>query len=249
MLTQLQQYLRLAASRGRTTTRVHPFLVTVDEAADHPFLNYAIPDDGAVPTTREVDALAAAFVARGRVPRLEYLDETAPGTLTALQARGFRVEGRLQAMIATAAEDVPPPDGYVIEAPEGDDIAAMLAVQNVAYGAPAAVEATQVSRSRALRSAGGIVLAVRETAGGTVVGGGVATPPGGDGYSEVAGIAVAAAHRRRGLATALTAALTTRALDAGIRAAFLTPADDDVARLYARAGYERKGDMLHVRRA
>lgn len=55
------------------------------------------------------------------------------------------------------------------------------------------------------------------------------TPP--NGFTEVAGIAVAAAQRRRGLATALTAELARRAFAAGVRAAYLTPADDEVARL------------------
>ncbi len=138
MLTQLQQYLRAAASRGRTTSQVGPFLVTIDEDTDHPYLNYAIPDDGARPSDADVTALVAAFSDRGRIPRLEYLTPTAPDALAALEAAGFGVEDRPQAMTATRAVTVAPPDGYALVVPESDaDLTAMLGVQNVAYDAPA----------------------------------------------------------------------------------------------------------------
>ncbi len=123
----------------------------------------------------------------------------------------------------------------------------MLAAQNVAYGAAPEVDPAQLARSAALEAAGGVALAILGP-GGSVVGGGVATPPAGLGFTEVAGIAVAEAHRRRGLAAALTAELTRRALAAGAHTAYLTPGDDGAARVYARAGFAGVGHVLHVRR-
>lgn len=200
MLTQLLQYLRAAASRGCTTSHVGPFLVTIDEDTDHPYLNYA----------------------------------------------SFAVEDRLQAMTATRAVTVAPPDGYALVVPESDaDLTAMLGVQNVAYDG---VCPAQLRASRLSQAAGGIVVAVRREQDGRIVGGGVAAPPAGSAFTEVAGIAIDAGHRRRGLATALASELTRRALAAGVRTAFLTPRDDEVARLYSRAGYTRTAQMLHVRR-
>ena len=250
MLTELQRYLRAAASRGRTTARVGPFLVTISESTDHPFLNYAIPDDGAQPSPEDVRALVAAFAARARVPRLEYLEPSAPASLAALVAGGFAVEGRLQAMTAERAVEVPVPAGYSIAAPATDeDLAAMLDAQQAAYGELGMSGAEQLAASRESQAAGGIALAIRHDATATIVGGGIATPPRGSGFTEISSIAVAQQHRRRGLATALAAQLTRCALAAGVRTAFLTPADDEVARLYERAGYERIGRMLHVRLA
>ena len=250
MLTQLQQYLREAASRGRSTARVGPFLVTISESTDHPFLNYAMPDDGAQPTAEDVGALVAAFAARGRVPRLEYLEPSAPACLAALVAGGFALEGRLQAMTAKRAAEVPVPAGYSVGVPAtNEDLAAMLDAQQAAYGELGMSSAEQLAVSRESQAAGGIALAIRHHETATIVGGGVATPPGGSGFTEISSIAVAEAHRRRGLATALAAELTRFALAAGVRTAFLTPADDEVARLYERAGYERIGRMLHVRLA
>lgn len=249
MLTHLQQYLRAAASRGRTTSHVGPFLVTIDEDTDHPYLNYAIPDDGARPSDADVTALVETFTGRGRIPRLEYLAPTAPVALAALEAAGFAVEDRLQAMTATRAVAVPPPAGYTLVVPQSDaDLTAMLGVQNVAYDAPAAVRPAQLRASRASQEAGGIVVALRHEQDGRIVGGGVATPPQGAAFTEVAGIAINPRHRRRGLATALASELTRQALAAGVHTAFLTPRDDEVARLYTRAGYMRTGQMLHVRR-
>ena len=59
MLTHIQRALR-ASIEGRAE-RLGPFVVRFDEDNDNPFLNYAIPDDGAVPTSQEVDSLIAAF--------------------------------------------------------------------------------------------------------------------------------------------------------------------------------------------
>lgn len=248
MLQQLQQYLRAAASQGRATERLGPFLLTTNAATASPFLNYAIPDDDARPTGQEIAALVAAMEARERIPRLEYLERTAPAVLEALEGAGFAVELRPPVMVASAAARVGLAEGYgFLEPAEDADRRALLAVQNVAYGAAPEVDAEQLARSRAVETAGGVVLAIRAP-DGTTAGGGVTTELDGSGFTEIAGIAVAEAHRRRGLAAALTAELTRRALAAGVHTVFLTPGDDGAARVYARAGFEGVGHMLHIRR-
>lgn len=250
-LVALQRYLRDTASRGRSTSRVGPFLLTVDEGSDHPYLNYAIPDDGAAPTPEEVAALGAAFSARGRVGRLEYLEPSAPAALAVLEAGGFAVEGRLRAMTAERAAELPVPEGIAWVAPEADAdvLRAMLSVQSVAFGGPAEVALGDLERSRERSAAGGHVLAARDEASGLIVAGGIVSPPEGSPFTDIGGIAVAEPFRRRGIASALTAELTRRALCAGARTAFLTPGDDGAARAYERAGFALVGVMLHLRRA
>jgi hypothetical protein len=81
---QLQQYLRRAAPHGRDTAQIGPFLATFHQHSDHPYLSYAIPEDGARPTAEDVSALVAAYEARGRTPRLEYLPAAAPAVEAAL---------------------------------------------------------------------------------------------------------------------------------------------------------------------
>src|SRR5918998_760596 len=97
-LTRIQAYLRTAASGTRETARFGPLLATFNRDTDHPFLSYAIPDDGASPSADDVAELIAAFRARGRVPRVEYLPAVAPAAEAALLAGGFEVERRVALM-------------------------------------------------------------------------------------------------------------------------------------------------------
>ncbi|MBD2774217.1 GNAT family N-acetyltransferase [Iningainema tapete] len=72
MDSRIQSYLRVAASHQRDTERIGPFLATFTHHNDNPFLNYAIPDDDATPSSADVAALIAAYERRSRIPRLEY---------------------------------------------------------------------------------------------------------------------------------------------------------------------------------
>jgi predicted GNAT family acetyltransferase len=56
--------------------------------------------------------------------------------------------------------------------------------------------------------------------------------------SEIAGVGTLPAARRRGLAAAVTSALVGDALGRGIDVVFLSAADEDVARVYRRLGFE-----------
>src|SRR5947208_9833624 len=83
-------YLR-ASFADRNTKQVGPFLASFTPHDDNPYLNYAIPDDGAEPTDQDVQALIAAYAARNRKPRLEYLSELAPKVEDPLLRGGFSV--------------------------------------------------------------------------------------------------------------------------------------------------------------
>lgn len=246
---QLQQYVRHAASRGRDTERIGPFLATFDPHNDNPYLSYAMPDDGAQPTGADVAALIAAYERRGRVPRLEYLPAVAPHVEAVLLDAGLTVEARLPVMTCSPDDivDLGRPPGIALAVPETDeDLLAMAAAQMEAFGEsppdPAGVE-----RTRAALEDGMLAILARDEASGATVGGGVATAPG-DGVTEVAGIGVVAAFRRRGIAGAMTARLTRDAFAAGVRTAFITPGDDGAQSVYARAGFADTGVILHIRR-
>ncbi len=66
-------YLRASVTLARETVRIGPFLASFSSADPIRFLNYAIPDDGAVPTSADVAALTDAYHQRGRLPRFEYV--------------------------------------------------------------------------------------------------------------------------------------------------------------------------------
>lgn len=103
MNDQIQSYLRFAASQHRETKQIGSFLATFDRHSANPFLNYAIPDNDATPSSTDVIALIAAYNRRKRQPRLEYITELAPAVEEALIAAGFTVEGRLPLMTLHSA--------------------------------------------------------------------------------------------------------------------------------------------------
>lgn len=246
---QLQQYLRCAAARGRDVEQIGPFLATFDPHTDRRYLSYAIPDDGARPTARDVAALVDAYERRGRVPRLEYLPGVAPDAEAALLAGGLVLEARLPAMTCEPGQavDVSPPAGFSLGVPAGDDeLRALSAAQRAAFGEGPPDEAA-LARTRTSIDAGALAVHVRDDATGTIVGGGATTVPGG-GVTEMVGIGVVQPYRRRGLAAAITARLTRDAFAAGVTTAFLTPGDDGAHRVYERAGFVDTTVMLHLAR-
>src|SRR5438477_10225056 len=110
-LQRIQSYLRVAAPRGRDHEQIGPFLATYNRLDDNPYLNYAIPDDGATPSPADVAALVNAYRARARKPRLEYIPSLAPEVESVLLDAGFAVEGRLPLMTYVRGVDAPPPAG------------------------------------------------------------------------------------------------------------------------------------------
>lgn len=62
-----------------------------------------------------------------------------------------------------------------------------------------------------------------------------------DDVAEIAGVATLPTARRRGLGAAVTAALARHALDTGVDLIFLSAGSDDIARVYARVGFQRVG--------
>jgi ribosomal protein S18 acetylase RimI-like enzyme len=246
---QLQKYLRRAAAREREVERVGPFTATFDPGNDNPYLNYAIPDDGARPTADDVTALAAAYRRRRLVPRLEYLPTAAPAVEAALLAGGFVVEARLPGMTCApgAVVDLVPSGAIAIAVPETDaDWRGVSAAQHTAFGDDAQpASAEEIARQHGRLAAGGFALLARDETTGQVVAGGVATVPG-DGVTEIAGIGVLESHRRRGIAGAITAGLARAAFAAGLTTVWLTPGDDGAHRVYARAGFADTTVILHV---
>jgi ribosomal protein S18 acetylase RimI-like enzyme len=246
MDASIQSYLRAAVGH-RELVRVGPFLAAFDRTIDHPYLSYAIPDDGAQPSAADVAALRAAFDARGRVARLEYLPAVAPAAEAALLAGGFAVEADLPLMTSAPGEvpELPVPDGVeLVLAATDAELAAGGAVAHAAFGEPGEPSAAGVERTRRILDGGG--LAVLAVAGAEPVGWGQTTPPL-QGATELVGIAVSEAYRRRGTGSAITARLAREAFARGVRLAFLTPGDDGAERAYARAGFRPRTRMLHLR--
>jgi ribosomal protein S18 acetylase RimI-like enzyme len=238
----LQAFLRASAQRGRRVLRTGPFTVTLHHDDPLRFLNYAIPDDGAEPDAAAVAALRDAFRAHDRLPRLEWIEEAAPAVAPALAAHGMVQELRTPLM-ACGPDDLAAPradvEGLSVAPVADADLRASTNVQRVAFGLEPLAADEPPSDSR--RRGGGTVLA--RVAGAPVAAATWTAIV--DGTSEVAGVATAAAWRRRGLAAVVTAAAARGAFAAGARVCVLSPGHDEAQRVYARAGFRGAATMLH----
>jgi predicted GNAT family acetyltransferase len=245
---QLQEHVRQVAVRGRDVERIGPFVATFDPRSADAYLSYAFPDEGARPSAEDVNALAAAYRRRQRVPRLELFPAVAPDVADALARGGFSVEAELAVMTCGAEDAIAAdgPAGVAIEVPRSDDLRGMRVAQHRAFGdEEPVVDDAELARQRASMGEGALAVLARDVVTGAIVGGGVATVPA-DGVTEIAGIGVLESHRRRGIAGALTCALTAAAIAAGIELAWLTPGDAGAHRVYALAGFQDRSTMLHM---
>ena len=236
---RVQASIRAVNAAERDAIVAGPFTLYRNRASDHPYLNYAVPNAGAVEWDG-IDALRAAFAAHGLRPRLEFVAECAPGLEEALAAAGFELQGRYPVMTLPADDlrEVPAPEGVVIARVLGRAATcrALLRTAAEAFGDGPPTDA-QVG---AYRGRGHLARADGEPAGAAF------HSPIAEGVSELGGIGVRERFRRRGIAAALTRR-PPAAVAAGAELCFLTPGDDGAERVYARAGFARAGTtMVHM---
>lgn len=239
---RIQAFLRAAAAPGREIVRVDPFTAYLDPRDDLTFLNYAIPDDGAVPQAPAIAELRTRFRARNRLPRLEWIEEAAPEVAAALEAAGMEEELRAPLMscgpseLLEASADVP---DLAVGAVGDPDVRECVNLQRKAFGGEELGAGKEPADPR--RHGGGAVLA---RSGDTPVAAAGWTPVI-DGVSEITGVATAELWRRRGLAGAVTAAAARETFAAGAGLCVLSPGNEGALRVYERAGFRRVAVMLH----
>jgi len=144
---------------------------------------------------------------------------------------------------------VPIPPGIELLIPTTDeDIRGMMMAQHEAFGAaPDTPSDEAVASFRASIQEGMLAVYARDAATHDPTGGGEGTIPV-DGLTEIAGIGVREAYRRRGIAAALTSGLVKKAFQAGATLPFLMAAAEAEERIYARAGFTTIGYTLHISR-
>ena len=246
MQSRIQSYLRVVAPTGRDELQVGPFQATFHPKSTNPYLNYAIPRDAAEPTQQEVVALISAYRQRGRRARLEYVGDLAPRVEQALLARGFQIEGRLPLMAFGGSDiaKVQPPEGIDLVIPTTDeDLYAMATVQAEAYGEEVPDLGIVADRRTALDH-GSLAMVARNLDTKIVAAG--SSSPIRDGLSEIAGIGVIPAQRRRGIATALAQRLAIELMTRGADLPWLMAAGDSEQHAYERAGFVVIGEILHI---
>jgi GNAT superfamily N-acetyltransferase len=239
-LRDVQACLR-AGIASRATT-VGPFLVLLNDKSANPFLNYAVPIDGAAPTRSDVTTLVSYFTERDRLPRLEYV-RPAPEVDAPLVEAGFDVAATLTLMAIDELLEFHPKPGYEVVFPDDEDrLRQAVAVQDAAYGEQREPDPSELLAT--LEQGGCVALAI-ETATGEPAGAGLFTGPH-FGLVEIAGVGVLAGHRRRGVGRRLTTDLTAEALRRGHQP-FLQAERNEPARVYQRIGYRVIGEMADAR--
>ena len=236
---RVQASIRAVNAAERETVVVGPFALYRSRASDHPYLNYAVPAEGAT-EWEAIDELREAFVARGLQPRLEFVAERSPGLEEALAAHDFALQARIPVMTCPEEHlrEVPAPPGVVIARVFGGaDVRPLLEVQAAAFGdGPPTDQAVRAYRGR------GVLARAEGVPAGAASHTAVA-----EGVSEIGGVGVLERFRRRGIAAALTAAVAAEAFAEGAELCFLTPGDEGAERVYGRAGFARAGTtMVHM---
>jgi predicted GNAT family acetyltransferase len=243
---RIQAAIRADATRSREVERIGPFVATFTPGSRNPFLNYAIPEADGEPTAGDVAALVETFARHGHAPRLEYVPGLAPAVEPVLRAAGFVVEGLLALMVCEQRPEAAPPEGIDVRiAVSREDVRAAATAQNEAYGEPDPPSERRVDGIVRSIAAGGLLVVAVDAATAEPAGGGGCTPPD-EGATELTSVGVRPSYRRRGIAGAMVALLARTMLARSADLVFLTAAGEAEARIYARLGFTRIGEVLHI---
>jgi len=246
---RVQSYFRRVAKRQYDAVPLPPFTLFFHPTDPLPWLNYAIPDADATPDVGPVAAaLRAAFAARGRVPRFEFLEAFAPSLPASLAAEGFTEAARPLLMTLEAGDLREPPavPGLTIEVltPRSplESARNFVSVQRRAFGMPGAGPVSEADASWMVTSLGDgrAFLAFLD---GEPVGTGMFTHPL-DGLTEIAGVSTLEPFRRRGIGAAVTHAAAALAFSRGVSGVLLSAGDERAGRVYGGVGFRPAGSVL-----
>jgi GNAT superfamily N-acetyltransferase len=252
LLAELERYYDTAPRAMCDTEEVGPFTLFVRRGNGFPY--YARPRLG---LTKEVTADDVTTVlSRQReldVPRaVEWVHDTTPSLLEAARSAGMTVDECPLFVLAGDPPDVRPDAGIHVVTVDDPHLKLVCAAVSVSFAHAgtavgeasiaerddeAATHPTYAERMAAILKGGLSVLVGAFDPRAGPVGGGSHNPRGD--VSEVVGVGVLPAYRRRGLAAAITALLARDALDQGVRTVFCSAQDDAVARVYESVGFRR----------
>lgn len=263
LLSELERYYDTVPRVGGARAEdFGPLTLFVQEGGGWPY--YARPaldaSEGAAATAADVERVLARQRELGVPESFEWVAETTPSLRAAVEAAGLHVHAHpLMVLDAAAAAAAAPahPDVRLLGA---DDplLPAAVTVPALAFGAPGTAVgeagpeqlAAALSGPEAAERAAGVssMIASGRTVMAAAVRDGVVLCAGqynpvGD-VAEVVGVGTLPSARRQGLALGVTAALVARALESGARTVFLSAGDEDVARVYGRAGFRRVATAL-----
>jgi ribosomal protein S18 acetylase RimI-like enzyme len=262
LLVHVDAYLDAAPRSSCTVEEIGPFSVFIGSTGGWRY--YARPrhgSDASLVTAADVAAVTERQRELEQPEAFEWVEELAPEVTTACRDAGLQVRAH-PLLVHREPLAVPVPNGIRIRRLTSDDsaVAGSMAVAQVAFGAmgadatgsvadrDAAIAQTPPTAVEHVRSrilAGRTVVVVAEDERG-VLACGSHNPV--DDATEIVGVATLPEERRRGLGAAVTDTLVADAIRRGIQVILLSAQDDDVARVYERAGFERVATAMAAQR-
>lgn len=264
VLQTLETYYDSVPRPRSDVEEIGPFTLFVARAGwpyyARPRLGGAAPSGGIASVTEAVRRVLDRQRELGVPLAFEWVGETTPWLLAPAEAAGMTVE---QCPLLVLDEEPrgsagSSGDGVVrmLSASDGRDLALSRAAVSVGFDVGgtsigdagiaerdaragegyATVDETLLARLRSGELRQAACYAVEEPALGPVGGGGHSPVAG---VTEIAGVAVLPAYRRRGLAGELTRVLARDALALGVTTVFCSAQSDEVARVYQRVGFRR----------
>ena len=233
----------LPPARGADVVECGPFRAWfMSDTAAHQ-LNYAMPVAAADAQAllAAIDRLRALFVARGRMLRVEFVEELWPALAPALRGAGLHLDTREPLMACAKAEFSPVVAPAVavralVSEDHDDQFAEFVRIRDAhPVAASRAVLAKAMAGVRdSLR--GGLQICALATIDGraAAVGRCILQP---DGLGEITSIVTAPEARRRGAAATLVSFLLRRLFETDRSIAWLNAANDGARALYAGLGF------------
>jgi ribosomal protein S18 acetylase RimI-like enzyme len=266
LFERLERFYDAVPRDGAHTEDFGGLVLFVRDGPGWPF--YARPRLGAAepPSAADITSARARQRAIGAPEAFEWVHEVTPDLLAVARSAGLAVlEAPLMVLDPSALVTPPGADVRFLDpaAPSfAADVAVRRAVGAVGFGSPGTstglagpkerdaavlpVSAEEVADERRMMGAGrrASVLGYVSSASPDpdldgVLASGILQRI--DDVAEIAGVATLPTARRRGLGAAVTAALARHALDTGVDLVFLSAGSEDIARVYARVGFQRVG--------
>jgi predicted GNAT family acetyltransferase len=253
-LRQLEQSVSLAeiADSDGYAIACEPLRAFFSPFSAEPELNYVMPIAQPALPDDFVTALRVArllFANRQRRLRLEFTEELWPSLTRAAQQAGLTLVAREPLMVCRPDTFQPAPPSAVSVAllsPASSDaeLAAWQRILDAEFeDAPEDSEGALLRLRAALASDDDWYALA--TLDGQFVGTGRCDAGGANGWGEISAIITDPAFRRRGVALAVTSALTQRCFAAGSALAWLNAANPTAERVYARLGFGIVGTLLN----
>ncbi|MFJ2861272.1 GNAT family N-acetyltransferase [Kitasatospora sp. NPDC087314] len=257
LLDAIERYYDAVPRSAARVEDFGPLTLFLREGAGWPY--YARPTldhDGPAATAEDVLRVLARQREVGAPEAFEWVAERNPELRAAVEAAGLAVHEHPLLVLGPQDEPAPAPGlpeqvRVEVLAADAPELATAVAVPHVAFADPGtdvgATGAAELAETASRLAAEGAVerIARRIVDGTTVLAAALAdgsalcagqhNPVGA--VTEVAGVGTLPAARRSGLGLAVTAALVAHARANGVRTVFLSAADEDVARIYRRAGF------------